>query len=169
MLYTLPEANKVIQELVRVVRPGGVIHFLCEDYGSVLAHPTRLDNREFWRRGPCVLFQSQACNPYMGRSIFTEAVRACKAAARWDEATVTTKMISVDTGVVRRDLMAGIFGSWRDYTEYLAQHTELSAEEVHQHWDDIIECCLNEEGYVAWQCTVCSIVFASSESIRRLN
>ena len=150
----------MVAELVRVVRPGGLIHFLCEDYGSVIAHPCALDVQAFWRDGPCTMFKLQDSNPHMGRCIFTEATRACKAAGVGSSTVITVKQLSVDTCSVERELLAQMFRTWKDYSSMIAEHSKFTLKEVEAHWEDIIACCKNDEGYVSWQCTVCSVMLS---------
>ena len=157
LLYTLPQPQRVVAELVRVLRPGGIVHFLCEDYGAVVAHPCELDVQGFWRLGPCQMFEAQGANPFMGRSIYTEAVKACKAAGVWGRCTVGVTPVCVDTCSTPRGLLAKIFTRWKDYSQLIADHSEVSREDAEAHWEDIIACCRKDEGYVAWHCTQCTI------------
>src|SRR6267378_1427296 len=50
VLQALPDAPRAVQEMVRVLKPGGRLHLIAEDYGMLWCHPTGLDSDGFWQR-----------------------------------------------------------------------------------------------------------------------
>lgn len=168
VLYTLPNADRVVVEILKSLKPeGGVAHFLCEDYGSVHAHPTRLHNQQFWRDGPCTAFKAQGCNPHMGRCIYTIATDA--AAELGLEASITVTQVPVSTSppvghdeAQTRKTMAQIFNTWADYATFIANNSAMPLEEAQEHFKDISAACLDPRGYVLWLCTVCQVTLAGN-------
>ena len=163
VLYTLPNADRVVLEILKSLKPeGGIAHFLCEDYGSMKVHPTRLDNQRFWQEGPCVAFKANGCNPHMGRCIYTIATDA--AAELGLEAEIRVTQVPVSTSppdgydeAQTRATMARIFDTWADYATFIAENSPMSREEAQEHFQDISAACLNPRGYVLWLCTVCQV------------
>src|SRR5687768_11272859 len=43
VLQAVPDAGQVMAEIVRVLRPGGRVHLIAEDYGMLWAYPTLLN------------------------------------------------------------------------------------------------------------------------------
>jgi SAM-dependent methyltransferase len=48
VLHAIPHAEQAIMELLRVTRPGGVLHLIAEDYGMIHFPVRRFDPRAFW-------------------------------------------------------------------------------------------------------------------------
>src|SRR5437867_5812111 len=48
MLQAVPDSLAVIKEMIRVVKPGGWLYSLAEDYGMLFFHPTKYDLDEFF-------------------------------------------------------------------------------------------------------------------------
>src|SRR3989442_14308277 len=71
VLQALPDARRAVQELVRVLKPGGRLHLIAEDYGMLWCHPTGLDSDGFWQRIPNRYGPAIGCDLHVGRKMFT--------------------------------------------------------------------------------------------------
>ena len=150
MVQAIPEVPALLAELVRVTRPGGRVHIVAEDYGLMKFHPTRLDSDEFFRRAVFAYGRSIGCDLRIGRKM-----PALMAAAGMTD--VRASLVMVDTLRVPRATFAAIWRAWRDgYTEVLAEHSDLTVDEVRAHWEDMIGCIENPAGYACWLLPVVS-------------
>jgi len=62
LLQAVPDAGQVMAEIVRVLRPGGRMHLIAEDYGMLLCDPTRLGSDGFWQRIPARYGAAVGCD-----------------------------------------------------------------------------------------------------------
>jgi hypothetical protein len=150
VLQALPDARRAIEEMVRVVRPGGRVHLLAEDYGMLWCHPTPHDSDLFWQRLPQIFGAAIGCDNHIGRKVFTHLVDL-------GMSDIDVSYVVVDTVRVARDTFARIWEAWRDgYTDALVQHTGLAREELEMHWREMIDCARDPRGYALWQVPVWS-------------
>lgn len=150
VLQSVPEPEQVIEELIRVTRPGGRLHLLVEDYAMIHTSPTRHDLDEFWQRCIRGFAAGTGVDLRIGR-------RSWQALARRGLRELAVHYLVIDTLRVPRDLLARIFEAWRDgYTDPVAEWTGMSREESREYFDDLIACIRNPEGYAVWQIPVVS-------------
>src|SRR5205809_808490 len=55
----------------RVLRAGGRLHLIAEDYGMLWCHPTELNADDFWQRIPWRFEAAVKCDLHVGRKAFT--------------------------------------------------------------------------------------------------
>lgn len=150
LVQAVPDAPRVLAELVRVTRPGGRVHVIAEDYGLMHFHPTRLDADRFWREGAMAYGDAIGVDLRIGRK--TPALLAGLGLRE-----LSCEYVLVDTLRVARPTFAAIWRAWRDgYTDPLAVHTRLSRDEITAHFDDMIACIENPAGYAVWHVPVVS-------------
>jgi SAM-dependent methyltransferase len=148
VLQALPEARRALQEMVRVLKPGGRLHLIAEDYGMLWCHPTELDSDGFWQRIPNRYGPAIGCDLHIGRKMFTHLTDLGLRDIKVD-------YIVVDTLRVPRETFARIWEAWRDgYTDALVQHTQVPRVEVEQRWREMIACVRDPRGYALWQVPV---------------
>jgi SAM-dependent methyltransferase len=148
LLQAVPDAQKVLAEIRRVLRPGGRMHLIAEDYGMLLCHPTELGSDGFWQRMPVRYGNAVGCDLQVGRKTFTYLHDL-----GMDE--IKVDYIVVDTLRVDSDVFASIWEAWRDgYTESLVQYSGVSREEIEQRWREMIDCARDPRGYALWQVPV---------------
>jgi SAM-dependent methyltransferase len=142
LLQAVPNAEQVVVEMLRVLRPGGKLHLLVEDYDMIHAAPARLDVGSFWHVAPRVLAGALGVNNHIGRHAYGILNKLPVDDIRVDYAIV-------DTQRVPRDVFAQIFEAWRDgYAEDLAKYMGLPLDDVRDHFEATIECI--RDGYAVW-------------------
>lgn len=150
MLQAVPRAQAAMAEMVRVLRPGGRLHLLVEDYGMIHMHPTRLDVDRFWVEAPTAFGKAVGTDNHIGRTAYGQL----KALAVSD---IAQHYVVVDTLRVPRETFAAIWEAWRDgYTDPIAEHTRFEAEQVREIFADMIACIRNPDGYAVWQVPILS-------------
>jgi SAM-dependent methyltransferase len=146
MLQAVPDVPAILDELVRVTKPGGVVHLVVEDYGLMTFAPTRLDSDEFWYRGAMAYAQATGTDLRIGRKAPVLLERAGCVDVRCD-------YVVIDTNRVPREAFGDIWRAWRDgYSDAIAELGELTRDEVAAHWADMIEAI--ETGYACWHLPV---------------
>jgi len=150
LLQAVPSPERVVSEMVRVVRPGGVVHLIAEDYAMMHFHPTRGDTDQFWRDGPMTFAENTGTDLRSGRTMYTVMRRAGLTDVRVD-------YIVADTVRVPREVLAQIWEAWRDgYAEAIAAHTDLALDAIIDHFEGMLESIRDPDGYGVWQIPVIS-------------
>jgi SAM-dependent methyltransferase len=150
VLQAVPDAARVVAEMARVVRPGGRLHVLAEDYGMLWCHPTPKGSDGFWQRVPQLFAEAIGCDNHIGRKMFTVL-------ADLGLREIAVDYVVVDTVRVPRETFARIWEAWRDgYTDTLAQHTGIPRPELDERWREMIACVRDPRGYALWQVPIWS-------------
>ena len=144
VLQALPDARRALLEMVRVVKPGGRLHLIAEDYGMLWCHPTELDSDGFWQRMPGLYGKAIGCDLHVGRKTFTHLTDL-------GLADIAADYLVLDTLRVPRDTFARIWEAWRDgYTDALVQTTPVPREEIDERFRQMIDCARDPRGYALW-------------------
>jgi ubiquinone/menaquinone biosynthesis C-methylase UbiE len=144
LLQAVPEPRRILAEMKRVTRPGGYLHVVAEDYGWIHCHPCAIDVERFWRAGPIAMGRRTGTDLHCGRHAYHWLHALGLEDVRVDYAVL-------DTLRVDRELLAEIFTAWRDgYTEIIAAHTSLSAEEVRASFEAIAASFRDPAAYGLW-------------------
>lgn len=144
LLQAVPRPEAILAEMVRVSRPGAVLHVIPEDYDMIHAGPARLDVGAFWHAGPRAYARAAGIDLHIGRHIFAH-LRALPV----DD--IAIDYVMVDTQRVPRQTFAAIFEAWRDgYTDSIATHLDWPADRVRDHFDATIECIRDPNRYALW-------------------
>jgi SAM-dependent methyltransferase len=148
VIQAVPDAARVLAEIRRVVRPGGRVHLIAEDYGMLWCHPTQLNADGFWQVMAWRYEAAVGCDLHVGRKTFTHLHDL-----GFEE--IAVDYVVVDTLRVEREVFARIWEAWRDgYTESMIEHCGITREEIEQRWREMIGCVRDPRGYALWQVPV---------------
>lgn len=150
VIHSIPHADRVLAELVRVTRPGGALHLIAEDYGMLHFQRGALDPSDFWHRVPGAFGAATGTDLHIGRNVVGLLQDLGLEAVRMD-------YIVVDTLRVERETFANILAAWRDgYVEPIGELTPVSAEAARAYFEQMIANVRDPRGYAAWMVPVAS-------------
>jgi SAM-dependent methyltransferase len=145
VLQAVPEPGRVVAEMARVVRPGGFVHLLLEDYGLLHASPSSPALERFWQHVPRAFGDALGTDMLVGRRGF-----ALLRAAGLEE--IAHVDVVVDTLRVPRDVFAGIIEAWRDgFSDALATHARVAPDEVRACFEELLAVIRDPDGYAVWR------------------
>jgi len=145
----VPDAEQLLTEFRRVLRPGGWIHLLSEDYG-MLHFPPRagVDPDRLWHEAVVPFTVATGTDARIGR-------KTLPILHRLGFSHTSVQYLTIDTERVPRETLAGIFIAWRDgYAEALAEHSKLELANIRQLFDAVIHGVLDPASYGVWQIPV---------------
>jgi len=150
MSQAVPDFTLVLDEITRVLAPGGWLHLLSEDYAMLrMPHGAR-DPDRFWIDNALVFLDSIGCDGRIGRHSPTLLAKR-----GYDE--IAADYVIVDTLRVPRDVFAGVLRAWRDgYVEPLAQASGRAPAEVRADFDSMIAAIETPPLYAVWHVPVVS-------------
>jgi ubiquinone/menaquinone biosynthesis C-methylase UbiE len=144
VLQAIPDAPRVLAELVRVLAPGGRLHVIAEDYGMIHAVSSKVDLATFWFEAPRAFARATGTDLHVGRHVAGH-LRALPV----DD--VRMHYIAVDTVRVPRATFAAIFDAWRDgYVEPLAAVLDRPEAEVRAAFEATIDAIRDPNGFALW-------------------
>ena len=150
VIHSIPQAERVITELVRVTRRGGHLHLIAEDYGMLHFQRASLDPRDFWHVVPGAFGAATESDLFIGRNIFNTL-----AAMQLDQ--ITMDYVIVDTLRVPRETFAAILEGWRDgYAESIGKLTPITRESAVAYFDQMLANIRDPLGYAVWMVPVVS-------------
>lgn len=150
VLQAVPTPELVISELLRVLRPGGYVHILSEDYAMLHMMAGALDPDQMWREGPVEYAARTNTDARIGRRTWSLMRQAGFIDLRVD-------YVIVDTVRVERSVFADIMRAWRDgYVEALASGSSRSPEWFRAGFDQVIASIEDPEQYAVWMVPIVS-------------
>jgi ubiquinone/menaquinone biosynthesis C-methylase UbiE len=152
MSQAVPDFPRVLAEIARVLRPGGWLHLLSEDYGMLHFPATdpAFDPDRFWNANAIAFLRGIGCDGRVGRH-----TPALLEAGGFED--VAMDYVVVDTLRVPRATFAAIIAAWRDgYVDALAAGSGRDPSAVRADFDRMIAAIATPPAYAAWQVPVAS-------------
>lgn len=150
MSQAVPDFALVLDEITRVLRPGGWLHLLSEDYLMLHMPHVPAEPDRFWLDGAIAFLRSEGCDGRIGR-------HTPPLLERRGYREMAMDYVVVDTLRVPRATFAGILSAWRDgYAQPVAQATGRAASEVSAIFDAMIDAIATPPQYAVWHVPVVS-------------
>jgi len=155
MSQAVPDFPLVLAEITRVLKPGGWLHLLSEDYGMlhmpvVERDSGSFDPDRFWNENAVAYLHGIGCDGRVGRHSPALLEKA-------GYQRIAMDFVTVDTLRVERGTFAGIMRAWRDgYSQVLAEASGRSVSEVAADFDTIIMAVETPPYYAVWHVPVVS-------------
>jgi len=144
VIQAIPHCERVLGELARVIRSGGRVHLIAEDYGMIQFQKRTLDPADFWIEGPRAFGAATGTDLLVGR-------RAYSLLRGLGLRDITVDYVIVDTLRVPRETFAAIWEAWRDgYADAIAEHTRFSRDEALAHFTDMLGTIRDPGAYGVW-------------------
>lgn len=150
MSQAVPEFPRVLKELGRVLKPGGWLHLLTEDYGMLHMATPGFDSDLFWNQHALTYLRRMNCDAHIGRHSPALLERA-------GYQNIAMDFLTVDTMRVPRAIFSGIITAWRDgYSSVLADATGRNSEDVAADFNKMIYAIETPPHYAVWHVPVVS-------------
>lgn len=147
---SIPDFHLVLEQARRVLRPGGWMHLLAEDYLMLHlpAMRARLDPDDFWHGAVMPFFRATGTDGRSGRHGYT----LMREAGFRD---VSVEYVVVDTTRCGNDALARILSAWRDgYVDAAASVLARDPAEIRARFDSMIDSLREPLAYAAWHVPV---------------
>lgn len=151
MSQAVPDFPRVLAEFTRVLRPGGWLHLLSEDYGMLhMPASPGFDPDRFWNTHAVAFLTAIGCDGRVGRhtpALLEDAGYAQRA----------VDFLTIDTIRVPRATFAGILTAWRDgYAAALADVSRRAVADVAADFDRMIRAIESPPNYAVWHVPIVS-------------
>jgi SAM-dependent methyltransferase len=148
VLQAIPHAERALAELARVIRGGGWIHLIAEDYLMIHFEPRRLDADDFWNEGPRRFGDAKGTDLRVGRKVYGML-------RRLGLTEIAVDYVVVDPLRVPRATFAAIWEAWRDgYADAISENTPITREMFLAQFEDMIATIHDPSGYGVWHVPV---------------
>jgi ubiquinone/menaquinone biosynthesis C-methylase UbiE len=146
----VPDFPRVLAQMDRVLKRGGWVHLLSEDYGMIQMPDTVGDPDGFWQRTVLPFMASVGCDGRIGRHT-PPLVRAL------GYTDLGADYVVVDTERVSRATFAGILRAWGDgFAGALAQHGGLALADVQARFEAMARAIEDPAQYAVWHVPIVS-------------
>jgi SAM-dependent methyltransferase len=155
MSQAVPDFPLVLAEITRVLKRGGWLHLLSEDYGMlhmpvVERDGVLFDPDRFWNENAIAYLHGIGCDGRIGR-------HSPALLARSGYRDIALDFVTVDTLRVERETFAGIIRAWRDgYSQVLAEASGRTPGHVEADFDTMIASIETPPHYAVWHVPVVS-------------
>ncbi|MEO7324397.1 MAG: class I SAM-dependent methyltransferase [Dokdonella sp.] len=150
MSQAVPDFSRVLDEICRVLKRGGWLHLLSEDYAMLRMPRGARDPDRFWVDTVLPYLESIGCDGRIGR-------HSPALLEQRGYTNLAVDYVVVDTLRVPRTTFAGILIAWRDgYVEPLAEASGRDPCDVRADFDAMIAAVETPPAYVVWHVPVVS-------------
>jgi SAM-dependent methyltransferase len=150
MSQSVPDFHLVLDEIDRVLRGGGWLHLLSEDYAMLRMPRGARDPDRFWVGTVLPYLESVGCDGRIGRHSPPLLIER-------GYADLAVDYIIVDTVRVPRETFAQILVAWRDgFAETLATSSGRELADVRADFDSMIDSIRTPPHYAVWHVPVIS-------------
>ncbi|MGH8030491.1 MAG: class I SAM-dependent methyltransferase, partial [Arenimonas sp.] len=147
---SVPGFPRVLAQIDRVLRPGGWLHLLSEDYAMLQLPQDVGAPDDFWQRTVLEFIAAQGCDGRIGRHT-PPLVRAL----RYTDLRVDYAV--VDTERVPRATFAGILRAWGDgFSAALAEASGQALEQVQARFAAMVAAVEDPDRYAVWHVPIIS-------------
>jgi ubiquinone/menaquinone biosynthesis C-methylase UbiE len=144
VLHSIPFPQRVLAELKRVIKRGGWLHVIPEDYGMLQFERRPIDAEEFWHFGSAEFAQKTNTDLNVGRHTYGMLVDL-------GFTDITVDYVIVDTLRVPRETFAAIIEAWRDgYVDVIGEYTRFTSEQAKAHFDEMLANIRDPRRYAVW-------------------
>jgi SAM-dependent methyltransferase len=150
MSQAVPNFALVLDEIGRVLKPGGWLHLLSEDYAMLRMPRGARDPDRFWIDNALPYLESVGCDGRIGRHTPPLLVQR-------GYTDLSVDYVIVDTMRVPRGIFAGILRAWRDgFAQALADAGGRDLSAVRADFDAMITDIETPPSYAVWHVPVVS-------------
>lgn len=149
-IFSQPE--QIVEELVRITKPGGRIYTLCEDYDLIVGYPETAAIRSTYDQAASY-GESLGMDLTSGKKLFGMLERA-----RLED--IMVDHVVIDTGNTERDAFARVIESWRTFSVYtIGESLKLSEGDqvkLLSGYEAHLRTIRDPGGYTTWSMVACS-------------
>lgn len=150
MSQAVPNFALVLDEMGRVLKSGGWLHLLTEDYAMLRMPRGARDPDSFWVNTGLPYLESIGCDGRIGRH--TPSLMEQRGYRE-----LAVDYIIVDTLRVSREIFGGILRAWRDgYVDTLAEASRRDPLDVRADFDSMIDDIETSPNYAVWHVPIVS-------------
>lgn len=142
IVHALADREALYAEARRLLRPGGIVYVLAEDYDGLHFDAPEPARTLFHDAAPAIL--PSGTNLRHGREAFSDLRRA-------GFADVRVEPVYIDTSNTPREPFARMLHFWRDgYAEFIADHLSVHTEAIRARFDALTACVRDPERFACW-------------------
>lgn len=156
VLHAVTNPNEILDEMLRVLKPGGRLHVLPEDYGMIHDSSSARELDRLWQAGWIEAGRNTGIDLCIGRKLPAMLLqrRLCD---------VQTDFVVIDSLRVDRTLLTQVFAHWRDLAgAWLTDNTSVHRSELRALFAGFLAIADDPAGYVVWQVPIVSAVKPAS-------
>lgn len=147
--------EKILPQLVRVLKKGGILHLIGEDYGMIHIYPNEV-NGEKWTQTMLDYYNKLGYDGRIGRKLFS-----LLHSEPFTKSLCSQKVdyICVDSCRYSRRPLEDLIITWKNkFGRVIPKITNVNEKTFLSWYDDILKAIKSKEGYFVWNIPVVSAV-----------